>query len=202
MKGFLEKLRGSAQAAGPSKQPAWPAVEVPAGSALPSRGDPDAEELAYRAQDAFDEELAHRTREETERLESLIRFHENLGRKGDHPHYREHDRTAVLLRQLQAAGAEKISTAAPSGDSLGPAGVSWHEVQTLREQLALQSQRADDLQAQVDELQHSLDRKEVEMEELMKVGGTERQSAYIARLLAKITALGGNRSEFDQEGGR
>jgi len=128
----------------------------------------------------------------------------------------------IHCRLCGVENMEKNLTAAPSGSSqgawaggnLGPltdmATLMTSEavaaknlgLTALHEQLALQTKRADELQVVVDEQQHLLDRKEVELEQLMQVGGTERQSAYIARLLAKITALGGNRNEFDQEGGR
>lgn len=97
-----------------------------------------------------------------------------------------------------AAGvAGKISTATPSGNSnvVGAA----TRIAYLEEQLALQAARADGLQVQLEEEQQANNRQALEIQQLLQMGGTERQGAYIARLQAKVAALGGNKSEFDQE---
>jgi hypothetical protein len=113
-------------------------------------------------------------------------------------------------------GAEKISTATPSGTA-EVSGLREQIMEThggheptqeaipvnakeahWKEQARLQALRADGLQAELEEERAANGRLALEIEKLLQMGGTERQSAYIAQLQAKIVALGGDKKEFDQ----
>jgi hypothetical protein len=102
-------------------------------------------------------------------------------------------------------GAEKNSTATPltvvEGASSEPLPREYfkQELKHCREQLTLERTRADELQGALDEERAENGRLALQMEQLQAMSGSERASAYIARLQAQIAALGGKKSEFDQE---
>lgn len=151
-------------------------------------------EHARAAQDAFDEELAARTQEErAKQLTCNHNFRENFAGE------------MQCIKCLVKAVPGQLNESLPPlpvnalGQKISPAAADVTDaLQRSNEQLRLQTQRADDLQTQVEELQHACDKKDVEIERILQMGGTERQSKYIAQLQAKIVALGGNKGEFDQ----
>lgn len=157
-------------------------------------------EHARAAQDAFDDELAARTQEERAKQLGCTHEWEAFGTAGGKRCVKCMTVWLPPAEWMPAGGAEKNSTATPSGSSQGGPGAADLSAALARsnEQLRLQTQRADDLQAQVDELNEACERHLLRIEELMQTGGTERQSAYIAQLLAKIEQLGGKKGEFDQ----
>jgi hypothetical protein len=106
------------------------------------------------------------------------------------------DMPAQAVAERIAGAMAKNSMATPLVDT-GVAAKMKH----LEEQLALQAARADGLQVQLEEEQQCNNRQALEIDQLNRMSGSERASRYISVLQAQVAALGGKKSEYDQEKG-